>query len=90
MAEFCLECINKINNKNYSERKYILSDYPDLCENCGCYKRVVIIERKAYYLHKFRYILFPVIGIVFLVRLLVLPILLFIRIKQNKKIEFPK
>ncbi len=85
MAEFCLECQNKLDGTNYSERKYILSDCLDLCEGCGCYKRVVIMERKYYYLRKLKYVLFPFKIFGFLLRVLLFPILLFIWIKENKK-----
>lgn len=46
MAEFCLECLNKICNTNDNERKYILSDELYLCEECGKMKHVVICYRK--------------------------------------------
>ena len=85
MAEFCLECKNKLDGTNYSEKKYILSDYLDLCEGCGCYKRVIIMETKYYYLHKLRFVLFPFKSIGFLLRILMFPILLFIWINENKK-----
>ena len=42
MAEICPECFNKICNKNYTEKDFILSDELDLCEECGQYKKVVI------------------------------------------------
>jgi len=48
MAEFCLECFSKLENANYTERDFILSDEDDLdlCEGCGEWKRVVIVRRK--------------------------------------------
>ena len=45
MAEFCLECLNKLNKTNHSKWRYVLSWEKDLCEECGEYKRVVIVER---------------------------------------------
>ena len=45
MAEFCLECWNKINESNHSKWRYVLSWNKELCEECGQYKKVVIIER---------------------------------------------
>ena len=45
MAEFCLECWNKINETKDSKWRYILSLHKDLCEECGQYKRVIIVER---------------------------------------------
>lgn len=72
MAEFCLECWNKINERKDNERKYIISKDLGLCEGCGELKPVIIMERKAYYIHKFRY---------FIWRLMLLPYLIF---KYNK------
>ena len=45
MAEFCLDCWNKLNEMNDSKRRYVLSWEKDLCEGCGEYKRVIIKER---------------------------------------------
>lgn len=60
MAEICLDCWNKINGTNDSPKKYILSEDLDLCEECGEWKNVIVITRRAYYFRKFRFILFPV------------------------------
>ena len=46
MAEFCLECLNKINETNDSKWRYVLSWEKDLCEECGQSKRVVVVERR--------------------------------------------
>ena len=53
MAEFCLECWNRINGTKDSGRKYMLSKELDLCEGCGEWKPVIIVERKTYYMNKF-------------------------------------
>ncbi len=45
MAEFCLDCWNKINKTNDYKMRYILSLGKDLCEECGRYKRVIVAER---------------------------------------------
>ena len=45
MAEFCLECWNKINETNDSKCRYVMSWGKDLCEECGQYKSVIIVER---------------------------------------------
>ena len=68
MAEFCLDCWNKINESNDSEKKYIISKDLDLCEGCGEWKPVIIMERRAYYAHKLRYVILPlkIICMVFL------------------------
>ncbi len=59
MAEFCLECWSKLNERNYTEGDYLLSEELDLCEECGQFKRVIIRERTlleciAYEFHKKR------------------------------------
>jgi hypothetical protein len=46
MAEFCLECLNKINETNDSKWRYVLSWEKELCEECGQYKHVMIVERR--------------------------------------------
>lgn len=63
MAEFCLECWNKINNRNDSEDKYILSDEDDFCEACGQWKKIIVMERKYYYLSKVRMVFWPFFAI---------------------------
>ena len=45
MAEFCLDCWNKINNSHDSHLRYALSWHKDLCEECGQWKRVIVTER---------------------------------------------
>ena len=45
MAEFCLECWNKLNETQDSKWRYSLSRNRELCEECGQYKRVVVVER---------------------------------------------
>ena len=45
MAEFCLDCWNKMNEMKDPPCGYILSRELDLCEGCGEYKRVIVVER---------------------------------------------
>lgn len=45
MAEFCLDCLNEINETNESRYRYVLSWEKELCEGCKQYKRVVVVER---------------------------------------------
>ncbi len=59
MAEFCLECWNRINKTNDDPKKYIISKDLDLCEGCGEWKNVIIYEKKAYYQYMFRFIVIP-------------------------------
>lgn len=41
MAEFCLDCLNKISETNYKRYQVKLFKDLDLCEECGEYKRCV-------------------------------------------------
>ena len=45
MAEFCLDCWNKINETHDSKWRYVLSWDKELCEECGQYRRVIVVER---------------------------------------------
>ncbi len=56
MAEFCLECWNELNGTKDSPKKFIFTKYDDLCEGCGKYKPVILIEKKYYYQRKFRFV----------------------------------
>jgi len=91
MAEFCLKCWNELNGTEHPESKYIMSDDEWLCERCGKWKKVIVIERKSYYLYKFRFfaILFKYIRITLFVlwRLLILPYLIFKYRKSYKEIS---
>ncbi|MDY3618274.1 hypothetical protein [Agathobaculum sp.] len=42
MAEFCLECFNQIEERNYTRKDVKLSFLPDLCEGCGESRRIVV------------------------------------------------
>ncbi|MBR6633445.1 MAG: hypothetical protein IKL05_03980 [Clostridia bacterium] len=44
MADFCVDCWNKLNDTNCPPSKFILSRNLELCEGCGEYKRVIDIE----------------------------------------------
>ena len=90
MADFCLKCWNRINKTEYSEKKYIISKDLDLCEGCGKMKPVIIMDRRAYYICKLKYITLP-IRIIFVIiytiyRLLLLPysIYKYNKLKSNK------
>ncbi len=88
MAEFCLDCWNKLNKTNDNEKKYFLTKGLEFCEGCAQMKRVIIIERKYYYLWKLRFILLPftfLLKILYtLCRILMLPYLLY-QCHQEKK-----
>lgn len=45
MAEFCLDCWNKLNKRNDPSARYVMSRELDLCEECGEWKSVIIRER---------------------------------------------
>lgn len=48
MAEFCLNCWNKIMGTKDPPGKYIISRELDLCEGCGEWKPVVIRVKRRY------------------------------------------
>lgn len=89
MADFCVDCWNKLNEENKSEKSYVLSRDLDLCEGCGEYKRVIMGDRETYYFYKFRRLLFPIRFvyrlIYFLWRLMLLPFLIYKYNKSKKK-----
>ena len=45
MAEFCLECWNQINETHDSKWRYVLTRDLEQCEECGRYRRVIVVER---------------------------------------------
>ncbi|MBR1969728.1 MAG: hypothetical protein IKA17_05180 [Clostridia bacterium] len=45
MAEYCLDCFNKMNGTDYDEYDFVVSKDLDLCEGCGEWKPVVITKR---------------------------------------------
>lgn len=59
MAELCLNCWNKMNNRNDPPSKYIISKDLQLCEGCGRITNVIIVERKYYYMHILKLIIYP-------------------------------
>lgn len=48
MAEFCLECWNKIMGSDDPPQKYIFSSEPELCEECGEWKLIIIRIKQRY------------------------------------------
>ena len=46
MAEFCLECWNKINNTHLNQKDVILSEETDFCEECQQMKQVIICMKE--------------------------------------------
>jgi len=42
MAEFCLDCWNKINGTHLTEEDAVLSDDLDFCEECEEMKPVIV------------------------------------------------
>ncbi len=89
MAEFCLDCWNKIMESEDNEKKYVLSKDLDLCEGCGEWKRVIVMERKMYYMYKLRYFILPIKMvynvIYFFWRILILPYLIYDYNKSKKQ-----
>ena len=58
MAEFCLDCWNKLNNSNFTDKDYVISRELDLCEECGQWKPVIIRVRCFPSLYTLRQYLF--------------------------------
>jgi len=46
MAEFCLDCLNKLNHTHLTEEDVVLSEDLDFCEECVQLKPVIIIIGK--------------------------------------------
>ena len=46
MAEFCLDCWNRLNHTSYTERDFILSEELESCEGCAKFKPIILAERK--------------------------------------------
>ncbi len=59
MAEFCFECWNRINKANDIPKRYIISENLSLCDGCGKYKHIVVMERR-YYMRKPRFAVLPI------------------------------
>ncbi len=60
MAELCRECFLEMYDADLKKKKIIVSKEPDLCENCGMMKNVVVkityknpITRVITRIHKF-------------------------------------
>ena len=89
MAEFCLDCWNKMNGTNESEYDYIISDDLDYCEGCGEWKHVIVIKREFYHIPIHMYFTFLIKTIYYLLcliwKLLSLPYLLYTYLKSKKK-----
>lgn len=52
MAEYCLECWNRINATTDTEKRYMLSWDKELCECCAEYKQVIVRERLSWVVQK--------------------------------------
>ena len=47
VAEYCLDCFNKIEHTNFKENQVIQSQYPSICEGCKQPQKVVIRVRRS-------------------------------------------
>ncbi len=45
MAEYCLDCWNRINGTQDKEDIYVISRHLELCEGCGEFKPIIITYR---------------------------------------------
>lgn len=55
MAEFCLDCWNRLHGEDKTERDVILSKDDDLCEGCGEFRPVVEGLRTLKFLYDLRH-----------------------------------
>jgi len=53
MAEFCLECWNRINDIHLTEKEVVFSKDLDLCEGCEKMKPVIICYKRNWILRFF-------------------------------------
>ena len=84
MADFCLDCWNKLNETHHKKSKYILSKERYFCEECNEFKNVIVVGRKGYYLHKFRYLLLP-FRIIWIILTLPYRLYWYVKSKDNVK-----
>lgn len=77
MAEFCVQCWNRINGTDDPPSKFIISKDLQLCEGCGEFKNIVIMERLCDHTDKFQLIAFPLKAVYILLfvlwRILIFP-----------------
>ena len=57
MAEFCLDCYNKLHHTNYT--KWQVIQMYDFCDGCGKRKKTVLFFWKDLLRRPFRYYPFP-------------------------------
>lgn len=58
MAEICFDCLNQKLGGNLNRKRFLYTKDLELCENCGRYKKAVIVERnRYYYLNKFKVVI---------------------------------
>lgn len=55
MAEFCLDCWNRMNGFHRTERDYLLTDEYELCEGCGQFRPVIARERTFKFLYDWKH-----------------------------------
>ena len=46
VAEFCLDCWNKLNGTKDLKWRYVRTWRKDFCEECEEYKKVIVVERR--------------------------------------------
>lgn len=91
MAEYCLDCWKKINGEKKDNNEYSLTEYLELCEGCGQWKRVVVKEKEYYDECEiyYSYIMLPFIilgGIISVLKRVLILIFLFVKNNVIKKI----
>ncbi len=66
MAEFCLDCLNKINGTNYDKSCFVLLKDLELCEECGQWKQVVVTRRQFYCTNKLVLLVYELLKLIIL------------------------
>ncbi len=57
MAEFCIDCLNKISNTHYKEKDFIMSENLEFCDECCDFKHIVITRKKSFKKHGFSFLI---------------------------------
>ena len=89
MAEFCLDCWNRMNGTKDPSFMYIMSKNLELCEGCGEYRHIIVTKRRHYYERKLQCIIVPFKkiyrAVYILWRILILPYLMYKLWRDHKK-----
>ncbi len=80
MADFCVDCWNKIYGTEKTEKEFILSKELCFCEECCQWKKVIFEVKKDYYEYIFKMVTMP---FYIIWRIILLPYTLYKKIKTK-------